>query len=195
LETIKINLATYEYQDKRVSYPVMLVVAAMVLIISSLSIRAGLNGQTRIKELERSAVEHEQSLLKRQQIKQAPKLKDNEIESIKNEVNFINGIINQHVYPYDRLLDPLEACVPQGVILSSFGMSKDFNRVILDGRADSMNNITLFLNNLNNSTIYKNSTLMNLSISPEGKTPEEPASNAGITFEIDSAITKDQIWK
>jgi Tfp pilus assembly protein PilN len=195
LETIKINLATFEYQDKRISYPVMLLVAVMVLIISSLSIKAGLNGQSQIKGYESSINEREQGLLKKQQIKESPSLKDNEIESIKNEVNFINGIINQHAYPYDRLLDPLEAFVPQGVVLSSFGMSKDFNRVILNGRADSMNDITLFLNNLNNSTIYKNSNLMNLSVSPEGKTPEETASSAGITFEIESAIAKEQVWK
>jgi len=194
LETIKINLATFEYQDKRISYPVMLLVAVMVLIISSLSIKAGLNGQSKIKGYETSINEREQGLLKRQ-IKESPRLKDNEIESIKNEANFINGIINQHDYPYDRLLDPLEACVPQGVVLSSFGMSKDFNRVILNGRADSMNDITLFLNNLNNSTIYKNSNLMNLSVSPEGKTPEETASSAGITFEIESAIAREQVWK
>lgn len=173
----------------------MLLIALIVLIMSGLSIRTGLNGQAQIKEYERSINEREQGLLKKQQIKQSPALTDKEIASIKDEVNFINGIINQHVYPYDRLFDPLETCVPQGVVLSGFGMSKDFNRVILNGRADSMNDITLFLKNLNDSTIYKNSTLMNLSVSPEGKTPEEPASNAGITFEIESVIAKGQVWK
>jgi Tfp pilus assembly protein PilN len=173
----------------------MLLIAIIVLVISSLSIRAGLNGQTQIKEYEKSINEREQGVLKRQQIKQSPTLKDNEIESIKNEANFINGIINQHVYPYDRFFDSLENSIPKGVVLSSFEMTKDFNRTILNGAADSMNDITLFLNNLNNSTIYKNSTLINLSVSPEGQTPETPASKTGITFEIESVIVKDEVWK
>lgn len=196
METIKINLATFEYQDRRISYPVMLVAAVIVLLISSLSIKTGLDRQAKIKEGEKIIYNQEQSALKRQQIEKAPKLKDAEIESIKNDANFINGIINQHAYPYDRLLDALEDGVPKGVIISSFGMSKELNKVILDGKSDSMNNITLFLNNLNDSKIYKNSNLLSLSVSQENNTEEGPTSSGnGITFEIESVITKDQIWK
>jgi Tfp pilus assembly protein PilN len=196
LETIKINLATFEYQDKRLSYPVILVVSVIVLMVSSLSIKAGLNRQTEIKEYEKIISEREQSTLKKQQIEKIPRLKDAEIESVKNDANFIGGIINQHAYPYDRLFDALEASVPNGVVISSFGMSKDFNKVILDGKADSMNNITLFLNNLNVSKIYKNSNLLSLSVSRENNAEERSVSvGNGITFEVESATAKDQIWQ
>jgi Tfp pilus assembly protein PilN len=195
LDAIKINLASFEYQDKRLSYTVMLVIAAIVLIISGLSIRAGLNAQADIKEFERNVTEQEQTMLKRQQIKQVPRLKDGEIESIKNNVNFINGIIYQHAYPYDRLLDSLEVSVPKGVVLSTFGMSKDFTKVMLNGKADTMNMITQFVNNLNNSAIYKNSNILNLSVSQENNSQKESASmGPGITFEVESAIVKDRMW-
>jgi Tfp pilus assembly protein PilN len=196
LETIKINLATFEYQDKRLSYPVILVVSVIVLMVSSLSIKAGLNRQAEIKEYEKIISEREQSTLKKQQIEKTPRLKDAEIESVKNDANFISGIINQHAYPYDRLLDALEASAPNGVVISSFGMSKDFNKVILDGKADSMNNITLFLNNLNVSKIYKNSNLLSLSISRENNAEERSVSvGNGITFEVESVVAKDKIWQ
>jgi Tfp pilus assembly protein PilN len=196
LDAIKINLASFEYQDKRLSYTVMLVIAAIALIISGLSIKAGLDKQTEIKEIEKNIAEHEQTTLKRQQVKQVPRLKDGEIESIKNKVNFINRIINQHAYPYDRLLDSLEVCVPKGVVLSSFGMSKDFTRVILNGKADTMNTITQFVNNLNNSAVYKNNNILNLSVSQENTSQGESATTgSGITFEVESVIAKDQIWK
>jgi Tfp pilus assembly protein PilN len=196
VETIKINLATFEYQDRRISYPVMLVVAAIILMISSLSIKGGLDRQTRIKEYEKKIYDREQNVLKRQQIEKVPSLKVAEIESIKNEANFINGVINQHAYPYDRLLDALEVSVPEGIVLSSFGMSKDLNKLILNGRAESMNNITLFLNNLNNSNIYKSSNLLSLSVSRENNSEEAPKPDGnGITFEVESAIARDQIWK
>lgn len=196
METIKINLATFEYQDKRLSYPVILVVSVIVLMISSLSIKAGLNRQAEIKEYEKIISEREQSTLKKQQIEKTPRLKDTEIESVKNDASFISGIINQHAYPYDRLFDALEASAPNGVVISSFGMSKDFNKVILDGKADSMNNITLFLNNLNVSKIYKNSNLLSLSVSRENNAEEKSVSvGNGITFEVESLIAKDQIWQ
>jgi Tfp pilus assembly protein PilN len=196
LETIKINLATFEYQDKRLSYPVILGVVAIVLMISSLSIKAGLSRQAQIKEYEKIIYDREQNALKKQQIEKIPSLKAAEIESIKNDANFINGIINQHAYPYNRLLDALEASVPKGIVIASFGMSKDFNKLTLNGRADSMNNITLFLNNLNDSKIYKSGNLLSLSVSQENNTEETPKSAGdGITFEIESSIANDQIWK
>jgi hypothetical protein len=196
LETIKINLATFEYQDKRLSYPVMLIIAAIVLFISSLSIKAGINAQSEIKDYEQIIKEREQDVLKRQQVKKIPRLKDAEVESIKKDVSFINSLIKMDAYPYDRLLGALEGCVPQGIELSRFEISKDFNKATLEGKADSMSNITLFLNNLNSSTLYKNNNLLNLSVSQENNAVEETASTGnGITFEIESLIARDQVWK
>jgi Tfp pilus assembly protein PilN len=197
LETIKINLATFKYQDKRISYPLMLFAAIIVLIISSLSIRTGINAQSEIKEYEKKTVEREQDVLKRQEIKKdkSAGLKDSEIVSLKKDIDFINGLINMDAFPYDRLLDSLELCVPSGIVILSFEMSKDFNKVTFEGRADSMNDITVFLNNLNKSRIYKNNNLLNLSVSQENNTQEEsiPAGN-GITFELESLIAMDQLW-
>lgn len=196
METIKINLATFEYQDKRLSYPVMLIVAAVVVILSGLSISVGLNTQTEIKDYESKIAEREQSLLKRQQINKIPRLKDEDIESLKKDINLINGLINMDAYPYDRLLGSLELCVQPGIVLSSFDMSKEFSKATIEGNADSMNDITVFLNNLNNSNIYKTNNLMNLSVLQADETKEESASmGSGITFEIESSIAKDRIWE
>jgi Tfp pilus assembly protein PilN len=196
LEIIKINLATFEYQDKCLSYPVMLIVAAVVLIISGLSLSTGFNAQTEIKDYERRIAEREQGVLKRQQIKKIPRLKDGDIESLKKDINLINGLINLDAYPYDRLLGSLELCVPSGIVLSSFEMSKDFSKATLKGNAASMNDITVFLNNLNNSNIYKTNNLINLSVSQADETKEESAfMGSGITFDIESSIARDRIWE
>ena len=197
METIKINLATFEYEDKHLSYPVMLLAALIVLIISSLSIRIGLNAQNEIKKYESKIEEKEQAVIKRQQIKNEKTfmLKDGEIESLKKDIEFINGLIKMDAYPYDRLLDSLELCVPKGVLLSSFEMSKDFKNMTLKGKADSMDNITIFLNKLNDSKIYKNNNLLKLSVSQAISFQEESIStNNGITFEIECSIAEDEIW-
>jgi len=197
LEPIKINLATFEYQDKRLSYPVMLITALIVLLVSFFSIKTGINTQGEIKENENKIAEQEQNIIKRQRIKKEniKTLKDSEIESLKKDIDFINGLITMDAYPYDRLLDSLELSVPQGIVLSSFKMSKDLNKAVLNGKADSMDGISILLNRLNDSKIYKNNNLLNLSVAQENNTHEEAISfDNGITFEIESTIDKDQVW-
>jgi Tfp pilus assembly protein PilN len=198
LEPIKINLATFEYQDKRLAYPVMLITALIVLLVSILSIRTGMNTQGEINEYEKTIDSQEQSVIKRQQIKKenVRRLKDGEVESLKKDIDFINGLIKMDAYPYDRLLDSLEVCMPQGVVLSDLKMSKDLDMVTLKGEVDSMDNITVFLNNLNDSKIFKNNNLLNLSVSREDNRGEDSSSmDDAITFEMECSIDKNQIWE
>jgi Tfp pilus assembly protein PilN len=197
LEPIKINLATFEYQDKRLSYTVMLLTALIVLIVSIFSIRSAANTQTEIKEYEKKIAEQEQNIIKRQKIRKEniKKLNDAEIKSLKKNIDFVNGLINKDAYPYDRLLDLFELCVPQGIVLSSFKMSKDLDEVVVEGKADSMNEITVFLNKLNESKSYKKNNLLNLSIAQKNNAHDEPISvDDGIKFEIESVIDGDKIW-
>lgn len=197
MEPIKINLATFEYQDKRLSYPVMLLTAAIVLILSVFAIRSGLNNQIEIKEYEKKIAEQDQNIVTRQRInmENIVRLKDSEIESLKKEIDFINGLIDKDAYPYDRLLDSLELCVPEGIGLSSFRLSNDLNKVVLEGKADSMNEIAVFFNKLSDSKIYNNNSLLSLSIAQENIIQEESISmDNGIGFEIECLIDKDQVW-
>lgn len=197
MEPIKINLATFEYQDKRLSYTVMLLTALIVLIVSIFSIRSAANTQTEIKEYEKKIAEQEQNIIKRQKIRKEniKKLNDAEIKSLKKNIDFVNGLINKDAYPYDRLLDLFELCVPQGIVLSSFKMSKDLDEVVVEGKADSMNEITVFLNKLNESKSYKKNNLLNLSIAQKNNAHDEPISvDDGIKFEIESVIDGDKIW-
>ena len=197
MEPIKINLATFEYQDKRLAYPVMLVTAFVVLLFSFFSIRTGINTQGEINEYEKTIDSQEQGAIRRQQIKKEStrRLKDKEIESLKKDIDFINGLIKTDAYPYDRLLDSLEACMPQGVVLSELKMSKDLNMVTLMGKVDTMDKITVFINNLNELKIFKNNNLLNLSVSQENNQQEDASvMDNGITFEMECSIDKNQIW-
>ena len=197
MEPIKINLATFEYQDKRLSYPAMLATALVVLFFSFLSIRTGINSQGEINEYEKIIASQEQSAIKKQQIKKenTRRLKDGEIESLKKDIDFINGLIKMDAYPYDRLLDSLEACMPKGIVLSELKMSKDLNMMTLTGKVDSMDKITVFITNLTDSKNFKNNNLLNLSVVQQNNQQEDSSSmDNGITFEIESSIDKNQIW-
>lgn len=197
MEPIKINLATFEYQDKRLSYPVMLITALIVLLVSFLSIRTGINSQGEINEYEKRILSQEQDSIKRQQIKKetARRLKDTEIESLKKDIAFINSLIKMDAYPYDRMLDTLELCIPGGIVFSDIKMSKDMNMMTLQGKADSMDKITVFMNSLNDSKIFKNNNLLTLSVSREGSSQVDSLSaDNGIAFEMECSIDKNQIW-
>lgn len=197
MEPVKINLATFDYQDRRLSYSVMLVTALIVLGLSVVSIRSGINAQDEINEYEAKVAAKEQNTIKRQQIKKEAvrRLSDGEIKSVKKDIDFINGLIMMDNYPYDRLLDALEVCVPQGIALKNFSLSKDQTTAALKGKAGSMDEITVFLNRLDGSKIYKNSNLLNLTVSRENILREEMEyMDDGITFEIECSIDTDQVW-
>ena len=197
MEPIKINLANVEYQDKRLAYPVMLITALVVLLVSILSLRSGINTQGEINEYEKTIDSQEQGVIKKQQIKKenTSRLKEGELASLKKDIGLINGLIKMDAYPYDRLLDTLEVCMPQGVVLLDLKMSKDLDMVTLNGKVDSMDKITVFINNLNDSKILKNNNLLNLSVSQEGNQEEGSSSrDNGITFEIECSVDKNNIW-
>ncbi len=176
----------------------MLITALIVLLISFLSIRTGINSQGEINEYKKRIVSQEQDSIKRQQIKKETtrRLKDTEIESLKKDIAFINSLIKMDAYPYDRILDTLELCIPGGIVLSDIKMSKDMNMVTLQGKADSMDKITVFINSLNDSKIFKNNNLLTLSVSREGSSQDDSSSaDNGITFEMECSIDKNQIWE
>jgi len=197
LEPIKINLATFEYEDKNLSYPVMLATGLIVLIVSILSIRIGINTQAEITEYERNVESRDRNLITRQRIikEETRRLQPKQIESLKKEIDFVNGLIKKDAFPYDRLLEALELSVPQGVVLSDFDMSKDLNSVIIKGESDSMDRIIFFINRINESKIFKKNNLLSLSVSSkeEGVTGLESGDDH-IIFELECSIADDQIW-
>jgi Tfp pilus assembly protein PilN len=196
LNIININLATFDYQNKRFAYP-MLFGAAIILLATSLyTVQTSYQYQNEIFEYEKKIESLTQKNVTRQKINKdvRPVLTKEEEESIRNDIDFVNERIIKDVFPWDRLLSGLEMEIPEGAFLTGFSTSKDFTKIKLQGKAESMKEVGMFLANLNNSTTFQNSELVNLSINQ----PNQFQTEAGkmmmqINFEIESNITIDQL--
>ena len=198
MEAIHVNLATFEYQDKRFAYPMLLGAAIILLLMSWLTVKLSYHYQNTIFEYETRIQHLEQKEVKRQKIKEESKQKlaEGEAASIQKDIDFVNDLIIKDIFPWGRLLNTLEVKMPNGVILENFTTSKDFTKVQLKGSAELMKNIGLFLTNLDEALIYRDNRLINLSIDQED-IPQDDMDNTSmpIKYEIESTIDLEQLLK
>ena len=196
METIKINMATVKYQDKIFAYPILFGTLLLILILSVYSIQKGITNQLEIREYEKKIIQTGKIYRIRQKNNNGNNrnLRDGEIKSIENEISYINSLITLDSFPWGRLLDSLENSIPSGITISNFNMSEDMNNARLQGNASSINDISVFLDNLNGSNVYQNSELISLSVSEEDSDRgNTKGTGPNIIFEITSSIAKDQI--
>ncbi|MBN1848457.1 MAG: PilN domain-containing protein [Deltaproteobacteria bacterium] len=196
MEMIKINLATFEYQNKRLAYPMLIGAAILLLLLSWYTVQISHRYQNEIFEYEKRVDDLEQMSVKRQKItaSKEKELTEQEIKSLQDEIQFVNQRIIEDVFPWSGLLDSLETDIPDGITLSNFSISKDPSKAKLRGEARSMKEIGMFLANLEKSKTFRDSHLINLSINQsknnQDTTGEESQS---IDFEIESFFDMDQI--
>ena len=190
METIKVNLATFEYQNKRFAYPFLIGALLLVLILSAYSIHRGIINHSEINEYEKRITQLEDRSLTGQKSNSTkrPELTSRDIESIKENAEFINRLIDMDTFPWDKLLDSLELMVPSDITLSSFSMSDDLDKVHLQGIARSIDDIGKFINKLNESDIYRDNTLISLSVSEEDTATGASGGKLDILFEMESKI-------
>ncbi|MFW9906039.1 MAG: PilN domain-containing protein [Candidatus Thorarchaeota archaeon] len=197
MEKININLAIFEYDDKRISYPLLMGAALIILIISGLSVHLFLNNQIDIKEYEKNIVRlgQENITLKSNNTPIYQKLDSVEIETIHKEIDLINELIIKDIFPWDKLISNLERDMPAGIKLLDLTMSDDLSKLKLQCKAVSVRDISSFLTQLNSSKIYRNNNLLNLSVAQENVLQEsQKGENLVITFEIESSVVKDQLF-
>ena len=197
VESININLATFEYQDKKITYPILIGAALIILIISGLSIRLCLEQQRDINEYEKKitslGIENIQRKSNHNPMYQ--KLGFEETETIKKELDLINELIIKDIFPWDKLMSELERKMPAGIRLLNLTMSDDLNELKLQCEASSMRDISAFIKQLNSSMIYQNNNLLNISVVQENLLQATRKGNSLIIkFEIESSVAKDQLF-
>jgi hypothetical protein len=57
-------------------------------------------------------------------------------------------LVARDVFPFDRLLDMLEANLPEGIRLGRLEANETIGTVLLEGVAESMDRVTVFVNQL-----------------------------------------------
>jgi hypothetical protein len=150
LDAIKINLATFDFRYQRIARLVLIGVAAFVLLVSVNAIRIWFQNQGRLAAHRQKIERLESSLAEQrgQQKARADRGGGGEPEKIENNIIRISRLVARDVFPFDRLLDMLEANLPEGVHLGRLEANETIGTVLLEGVAESMDRVTVFVNQL-----------------------------------------------
>jgi Tfp pilus assembly protein PilN len=111
-----------------------------------------------------------------------------EADRIKQDAAALNHLILLDGFPWHQVLNDLEKRTPPEITILELVSGKNFGGVKITGETHLFNVITLFLNNLEQSNIFKHTVLENFSVSQEAESSQDRENNLKITFEIKSRL-------
>jgi hypothetical protein len=198
LARIILNLATFEYQDKKTAYLVLGVTALLVLSISVYNMGLFVTYKNKVLECEERIAQLDKAEVTRKSIREpgGTAVSKEEVASVKTGAEFVNRLITLDVFPWDRLLDELETRTPSPVSILGLVFSKEENRVKIEAKASSMSHITQFLKALEESALYRDNILLNVSVGKDRSEAGKPDSgDLSIRFEISSTVAVDPLFR
>lgn len=199
MDPVKINLATFEYYDKRVASVAFAIVAMLLVGISLYSVSQSISYREQIQSYKGKIARLEKNLSKRKQVREKIQktLKGGEMKAIRQGADMVNLIIAKKVFPWDRLLDAVEAATPKEVVLSDFSVTRDLHGATLKGIAESSQasqNLSLLLNNLKMSGVFEKILLTKLSMGKMANPSRSNAGKGGESFEIKSTLNVERLF-
>lgn len=140
MNKFRINLISKKKDKKNILF-----FACLIIVIVSLYF----NVKTYMEVKERKKM-YEQELSKvESQYKQ-----NISFNNLKNEVNYINDLLNIRSFSWSDFLSRLEKITPYGISISNITPSFATREVMLNGIALSTNNLVNFMKNLQNSSFF-----------------------------------------
>lgn len=140
MNKFRINLISEKKDKKNILF-----FACLIIVIVSLYF----NVKTYMEVKERKKM-YEQELAKIE-----PQYKQNiTFNSLKNEVDYINNLLNIRSFSWSIFLSRLEKITPYGISISNIAPSFATREVMLNGIALSTNNLVDFMKNLQTSPFF-----------------------------------------
>jgi hypothetical protein len=195
LDAIKINLATFDFRYQRIARLVLIGLAAVVLLVSVNAIRVWFQNQGRIAAHRQKIERLESSLAAQrgQQKAQAPRGAGVEPEKIENNIIRISRLVARDVFPFERLLNPLEANLPEGIHLRRLEANETIGALLLEGVAESMERVTVFINQLESLEEVNRIALSKLTFHEEKDGKPAPGPQQ-ISFVIEGALALETFF-
>lgn len=195
MDAIKINLATFDFRYQRIARLALIGLAAVVLLVSVNAIRVWFQNQGRIAAHRQKIERLESSLVAQrgQQKAQAAQGAGAEPEKIENNIIRISRLVARDVFPFDRLLNLLEANLPEGIHLRRLEANETIGAVLLEGVAESMEQVTVFINQLESLEEVSRIVLSKLTFHEEKDGKPVPGPQQ-ISFVIEGALALETFF-
>jgi len=114
-----------------------------------------------------------------------------EKQNIINNINFVNRLIYQDVFPWCNLLAALEKKIPDNMDLTGFIPYDNFSKITITGKTDHAKKITAFLKNMEKSELFQGSMLTQLGMTKKNQPEGSESRTAEIYFEIKALLQTD----
>lgn len=190
MEPIRLNIATFEYLDKKI----LLIIAALavaIAIMTVLNTSLYLSYKHQIGEFEQKTSRIEKSI---QQDSGKTDISAEEWETALGRIISANRIIVKDVIPWSRLFEVLEKIIPDGIFIESVNPTNDYRTLIIQGKAASEQKISLFMKRLKEVEFLTNSLLAEFSIGTDdgGRFKRE---GANIGFRLKSDLLVENLFE
>ena len=192
MKFIKINLATYEYQDKKVSYPLLVCASVLIILLSVYLIQLWVKKGDDILQIENRlmSLDQKQNSRKAPMSEQAIYLPKNEADQIIKDAASLNKLILLDIFPWHAVLDELERRTPAEITILELISTKDLEGIRLTGETPSIDGISHLLQNMEQSRIFKHNNLENFSVSQETPSSTFQDNKLKVRFVIESRLDR-----
>lgn len=196
MDPIKINLRTYPYFDKRLSFLMITGAVIFLLLISAYNFHAQKNLNYRLNEYLEKIKNLEQSIAAKEKILESQKMEvgEKEIEFTKKYTHLINLLIIQDIFPWDRILDIFEKKMPENIFLEKLSADNNFSKIILKGYAMSMGDVSIFLKEIESADLIKKIVLQKINVEQDQAVNNINSQKPPIHFEIESTLQYQKLF-
>lgn len=194
MQPIKVNLASFDYFDKRPAYLMMIVSIIVVLIISAYNFHLYNVGQRDIYTYEEKITESEKEWKKQQDIQNNIKITEEEKKILRSQADFVNRLIATDIFPWNQLLNMIERKVPNGLVLTEIVPSDNYRKLVLAGLASSTRKITFFMKRLKGWNVIQETVLLNLNLKRKNSSINAGGKTQDIEFRIESTLRIDRLF-
>ncbi len=107
------------------------------------------------------------------------KFSPSEIEEIKADIGFLDVLLKDSLFPWIDILNRLELSIDDGLIFTNIDIDKETQKISLKGRADSAENLSLFIKAISSERLF----LLN-SLSQESKQDSAINFDMGVSIKL-----------
>lgn len=145
---IQLNLATYEYENKKVTYPFFFF-CLFITVFFTMNNIGQYNKLQGCLEKSHKEIEYINGLLtKKETDKNNSKISPKELSRLKKKIDFFNQLLDKIKFSYIKMLNDLEENLPLGVRLKRLDFTLENRSLSIAGEASSHEQMILFLENL-----------------------------------------------
>lgn len=195
MEPININLASVEYVDKRQTIVMIIIMAIIVLVISTYNVHLFAKGRHEKAKYEKEiSLSNKKWQDKRQFQREKIEIGEEEKKVLISHANFTNRLIASDIFPWNQFLNMLERKVPNELALSKIAPTDNYSRLIISGYAGSTRKVTFFMKRLKDWNVIQHSTLLKLHVEQDGSQDDVRGVVPKIEFEIESTLRTDKLF-